>query len=144
MVWQDHRYDFGYFMGGRIHPVLLAPRPNKLGYLLIISGLANLLPALAASASMLSLLQDIEWPEDSAVIFLIFLMVTGYGAVQLVAGFKLLQRPRALAFPTEHEDESPEAPWREAKEPDITSPSTSIYLKSRRPYRRKMILRHRY
>ena len=38
MEWQDHRYDPGYFLGGRIHPILLAPRPNKFGYLLIISG----------------------------------------------------------------------------------------------------------
>lgn len=33
--WQDHRYDPGYFTGGKIHPLLKARRPNKYGYVLI-------------------------------------------------------------------------------------------------------------
>jgi hypothetical protein len=37
--WQDHRYDPGYFTGGNIHPLLKGRRPNKYGYVLILSGL---------------------------------------------------------------------------------------------------------
>jgi hypothetical protein len=40
--WQDHRYDPGYFTGGNIHPILKARRPNKYGYVLILSGLGLL------------------------------------------------------------------------------------------------------
>jgi hypothetical protein len=40
--WQDHRYDPGYFTGGNIHPLLKAKRPNKYGYVLILSGLGLL------------------------------------------------------------------------------------------------------
>jgi hypothetical protein len=40
--WQDHRYDPGYFTGGNIHPILKAKRPNKYGYVLILSGLGLL------------------------------------------------------------------------------------------------------
>ena len=43
--WQDHRYDPGYFTGGNIHPLLKARRPNKYGYVLIISGLGFLFVA---------------------------------------------------------------------------------------------------
>jgi len=41
--WQDHRYDPGYFTGGNIHPILKARRPNKYGYVLILSGLLGFL-----------------------------------------------------------------------------------------------------
>jgi hypothetical protein len=41
--WLDHRYDPGYFTGGNIHPILKARRPNKYGYVLILSGLLGLL-----------------------------------------------------------------------------------------------------
>lgn len=44
--WQDHRYDPGYFVGGKIDPLLKARRPNKYGYLLIFSGLCSLVFAL--------------------------------------------------------------------------------------------------
>jgi hypothetical protein len=43
--WQDHRYDPGYFTGGNIHPLLKARRPNKYGYVLILSGLGFLFVA---------------------------------------------------------------------------------------------------
>ena len=43
--WQDHRYDPGYFTGGNIHPLLKARRPNKHGYVLILSGLGFLFVA---------------------------------------------------------------------------------------------------
>jgi hypothetical protein len=43
--WQDHRYDPGYFTGGNIHPLLKARRPNKYGYVLILSGLGLLFVA---------------------------------------------------------------------------------------------------
>jgi hypothetical protein len=44
--WQDHRYDPGYFTGGNIHPLLKARRPNKYGYVLILSGACILFLAL--------------------------------------------------------------------------------------------------
>jgi len=47
--WQDHRYDPGYFTGGNIHPLLKARRPNKYGYVLILSGLGLLFVAFFAS-----------------------------------------------------------------------------------------------
>ena len=40
--WQDHRYDPGYFTGGKIHPLLTARRPNKYGYVLILTALGLL------------------------------------------------------------------------------------------------------
>ena len=40
--WQDHRYDPGYFTGGKIHPLLKGRRPNKYGYVLIVSALGLL------------------------------------------------------------------------------------------------------
>lgn len=40
--WQDHRYDPGYFTGGKIHPLLTARRPNKYGYVLIFTALGLL------------------------------------------------------------------------------------------------------
>jgi hypothetical protein len=36
--WQDHRYDPGYFTGGRIHPMYQSRRSNRWGYVLIGSG----------------------------------------------------------------------------------------------------------
>ncbi len=39
--WQDHRYDPGYFLGGRIHPILKGRRPNPYGYVLLIGGLVS-------------------------------------------------------------------------------------------------------
>jgi hypothetical protein len=36
LEWQDHRYDPGYYLGGKIDPMLTARRPNKHGYYLVI------------------------------------------------------------------------------------------------------------
>jgi hypothetical protein len=36
--WQEHRYDPGHYTGGNIHPLITARRPNRYGYLLIVSG----------------------------------------------------------------------------------------------------------
>jgi hypothetical protein len=41
--WQDHRYDPGYFTGGRVHPVLRGRRPNKYGWVLMATGLLSVL-----------------------------------------------------------------------------------------------------
>jgi hypothetical protein len=37
--WQDHMYDPGYFTGGRLPPLLKARRPNRHGWVLIVSSL---------------------------------------------------------------------------------------------------------
>jgi hypothetical protein len=44
MEWQEHRYDPGYYTGGKIHPLLRARRPNKSGYVLIVCGLLYTIP----------------------------------------------------------------------------------------------------
>jgi len=144
MEWQDHRYDPGYFLGGRIHPILLAPRPKKFGYLLIIFGSSYLLlPCFLVSADPLRLL-DLEFGCGIAALMLL-LMLTGYGTVQLAAGFKLLQKPRAQASSPEYEDEFPEEPWWKGTEPKALPlaqpdrPATGH--KSRKPHTRKTIRR---
>src|SRR5262245_56407022 len=40
--WQDHRYDPGYFLGGRIHPILKGGRRNPYGFVLIVGGLLSI------------------------------------------------------------------------------------------------------
>ena len=36
--WLDHQYDPGYWVGERVPPIVLGPRPNPLGYLLVLLG----------------------------------------------------------------------------------------------------------
>jgi len=75
----EHRYDPGYWTGGRIHPVLRAGRPNRYGFYLIIGSFLTLgIGAFAASTSGGSGLA-------------IFLLCAGISAVQLAAGWALVR-----------------------------------------------------
>ena len=140
MEWQDHRYDPGSFLGGRIHPILLAPRPNKFGYLLVILGSAYFLqPILLVSADPPPIL-DWKFSGDTLVALILLLMLEGFGAVQLAAGFKLLQKPRFQASSPQYEDEPLGEPWWEAAGPEAL-PQPSTARKSRKPYTRKMVKR---
>ena len=80
---QDHRYDPGYWTGGRIDPTLTAKRPNRGGYLSIVSGVV-------AIAVGLGFLLAREW----ALIYPIAIGI-GYGIVAVLAGIRIVRRPRA-------------------------------------------------
>ena len=129
MEWQDHRYDPGYFVGARIHPVLSGRRRNRFGYLLIISGSVCLLITLPAIEVVFSTLGGM----------LVFLVLFGLSVLQLVAGIKLLRRPAGPSFDAEEEDEGDDgeqAFWRDpAQAPGQEGPPTPR-PKSRRPYTR--------
>lgn len=78
--WLDHRYDPGYFLGGRIHPLLTARRPNQYGWILVAFGIANLIGigrSLASPAAVES------WTFIGGLPGLLFLWV----------GLRLLRRP---------------------------------------------------
>jgi len=75
----EHRYDPGYWTGGRIHPVLRARRPNRYGFYLIIGSFLTLgLGAFVASAS----------GGDGLAIFMV---CAGISAVELAAGWALVR-----------------------------------------------------
>ena len=74
--WQDHRYDPGYFTGGNIHPLLKARRPNKYGYVLILSGLGFLFVAIFG--------RDRLWIEVVLQIAMALLLIAA--GVKLVKG----------------------------------------------------------
>lgn len=77
--WQEHRYDVGHFMGGNIHPLLKAARPNKYGYLLILGGLGILIIVFFGRNHML------YWYYAALQMCVALLMIT--------AGVKLIKRP---------------------------------------------------
>ena len=81
--WQNHRYDPGYFTGGQIDPLLTSPRPNRYGWVLIITGL--FFGAMIFSTSNWS---DAQWWQ--------WLLMLGYLLLLVSAGVKLLRRgPRS-------------------------------------------------
>jgi hypothetical protein len=85
--WQEHQYLEGYYVGGRIPPFYLGKRPNRLGYVLLASGIFF---ALIAALGALS------WARfgDSDPVSLISLVLIGAIAVlQLIAGARLLRKP---------------------------------------------------
>jgi hypothetical protein len=95
MEWQDHRYDVGYYLGGRIHPILLGRRPNKFGYLLIIEGSAYLLVILYPALS----------EQFDGLPLLILALLAAYPTLELSTGIKLIQRPANAESAAEFEDE---------------------------------------
>ena len=76
--WQDHRYDPGYFTGGRIHPLLKAARPNRYGWVLLTVGLIVLGGVLSGLDR-----ETPPWQFVGAALFC---------ALYVVAGVKLLRR----------------------------------------------------
>jgi hypothetical protein len=76
----EHRYDPGYWTGGRIDPILSVRRPNRYGLFLILGsfltlGIGVFLASAAGSAG--------AW---------VFLLCAGISAVELAAGWALLRR----------------------------------------------------
>src|SRR5450755_3520950 len=76
---QDHRYDPGYFTGGQIDPLLTSPRPNRYGWVLIITGL--FFGVMIFSTANWS---DAQWWQ--------WLLMLGYLLLLVSAGVKLLRR----------------------------------------------------
>jgi hypothetical protein len=76
--WQDHRYDPGYFLGGRIHPILKGSRPNRYGWMLLAGGLLGF-------AFIFSLPHgENAWWQ--------YALAGAYGLLYIVAGIRLLKR----------------------------------------------------
>jgi len=80
---QDHRYDPGYFTGGRLDPMLTGSRPNRYGWVLLIMGLSFGAAFLFADSS------DVQWWQR--------VLIWGYLLLLVAAGVKLLRpkRPKA-------------------------------------------------
>jgi hypothetical protein len=77
----EHRYDPGYWTGGRLHPVLRAGRSNRYGLYLLFGSFITLgVGAFAASAGM-----------GGMVTYLLFVVIS---AAELAAGWALLRRER--------------------------------------------------
>lgn len=74
---QEHRYDPGYWTGGRVHPMYRASRPNKLGYLLSFFGGVIVVAGVSALDGSLSAI-----------------VMIAVGALELIAGVRLLRRRR--------------------------------------------------
>ena len=87
--WQDHRYDPGYFLGGRIHPLIKAGRPNRYGWVLLAFGLLGFV------LIFLTPREDTAWWQYAGAAALLLLYVT--------AGFKLL-RGKKRPTPSGHYD----------------------------------------
>jgi hypothetical protein len=76
--WQDHRYDPGYFLGGRIHPVLKSGRPNRYGWVLLVIGAFGFVMIFSFPHG------ENPWWQ--------YLIAAGLFIVYFVAGVKLLRR----------------------------------------------------
>lgn len=84
--WQDHQYQEGYYVGGRIPPLYQRTGSNKLGYGLIVSGLMFLTFAIA---QVVIVIRD-QALDMSFVISMIFLI--GLGVLQLATGIRIIRR----------------------------------------------------
>jgi hypothetical protein len=85
--WIAHRYDPGYYLGGRIHPLLRRRRdasgkyrPNPYGYLLIFGGLTTVLGGAYVP----------DGPAEFRAVLAIVLAIIAL--FQFAAGWKLLAR----------------------------------------------------
>jgi hypothetical protein len=76
--WQDHRYDPGYFLGGRIHPILKAGRPNRYGWVLLVIGAFGFVLIFSLPRG-----QNLWWQ---------YVIAAAYFIVYFLAGVKLLRR----------------------------------------------------
>lgn len=75
---QDRQYDPGYWLGGNVHPVLRARRPNRYGYVLVFAGLVGVGDAVYSVRSN-------EWSGA--------ILAVAFAALFFGAGWRLL-RPR--------------------------------------------------
>lgn len=84
LEWQEKQYLPGYYTGGRIPPIFYGKRPNKFGYLLLLTGGATLI---MVGLALWSALTAATLSEGSRP-----LLITGLiGLLQLIAGWRLLQ-----------------------------------------------------
>jgi hypothetical protein len=81
--WQEHRYDPGYYTGGRLHPILTGRRPNKKGYVLIGSA------ALLLGSAVFTVI----YTRDASFLPGLFVGV-GISGLMAAAGVKLLRGSR--------------------------------------------------
>jgi hypothetical protein len=93
LEWQDHRYDPGYYLGGKIHPILAAQRPNKYGYYLVIGSLIMLIMAFIMRSSFT---EPFSWLIVIAIQFFL-----------LLVGIKLIKKNIAEDDSTKPSEEMP-------------------------------------
>ncbi|HEX2062025.1 MAG TPA: hypothetical protein VHK90_14885, partial [Thermoanaerobaculia bacterium] len=75
---QDHRYDPGYWTGGRVHPIhRRRAGGNRYGWLLVLSGMVTI--AFGASS-----LRSADWSLAPTILMLVV------GLIMVVAGFRLV------------------------------------------------------
>jgi hypothetical protein len=87
LEWQEKQYVAGYYTGGRIPPIFYGKRPNKFGYLLLLTGSLTLVGVLVAVWSTLTTGLHEETLGRMVIPALI-------GLLQFFAGWRLLQRPK--------------------------------------------------
>lgn len=86
LEWQEKQYVSGYYTGGRIPPIFYGKRPNKFAYLLLLTGGLTLV---AVSIAVWSAFTT-GWPADPWTRILFPALLS---ALQILAGWRLLQRP---------------------------------------------------
>ena len=87
LEWQEKQYLPGYYVGGRIPPIFYGKRPNKYGYLLLITGSFTLIALLFMTWADFATGMA---PETIGPRFIAALV----GVLQIVSGWRLLQRPK--------------------------------------------------
>lgn len=86
--WQEHKYDPGYFMGGKTPIFLTGPRkPNIIGISYIISGIVLIIFTMYIIITYYS-------DNDIASIILFFILCTGIGIIYILAGFRLMKKAK--------------------------------------------------
>jgi hypothetical protein len=87
LEWQEKQYVSGYYTGGRIPPIFYGKRPNKFGYLLLLTGGLTLVAVLVAVWSAFTA----GWPSDPETRILLPALLS---ILQILSGWRLLQRPK--------------------------------------------------
>lgn len=80
--WQEKQYLPGYWVGGKVPPILLGKRPNRFGYVLLAIGV------LSGFGLSLSLLSGAGYDLGATAFNLVLT------ALFLLAGATLLRKPR--------------------------------------------------
>jgi len=75
---QSHNLDPGYWTGGRLAPILRSRRPNRWGWVLVVTGVFFIGMVIANQS-------DAAWWQT--------IWVVSVAGIQIIAGVKLLRRP---------------------------------------------------